>query len=547
MTRGRSLLIFFSRYLGRLSRKLDDRFYLAAALVVAALFLIDVKATGFIPGVDEGTYDTLIRYRLSSPAPHPDIVIVDIDERALEMVGKDLGRWPWPRDTLAEGLVTIADQGARAVFANILISDPDKQNPAGDEALQYVAQSYPQIAFSYIRLPQKNDQLSDFSAQRISGAVKKKDAANAPETVALVPPLAPYLQQHMGFSNLHPDKDGIIRNYAYWDENASHWLPSAALIVARQAGEALQPPPTDLGKLNWRNKQAAYRRISFADVYLQAKEGGRIAPDLFKNKIVILGASAPGISTIKPTAASITTDDNEIIATAIDDVMSSTSLRDLPETIPIAVGLIGVFILAWAFRREVATEVLDLGFALGQVSLLAITYLSISYSSVVIDMLVPFNAILAYFTVARTFQAVRQATWQGLERFWDRSKVENSDYLLIILAPQNGRASIAAMKGVRQILRTQMGVESMLFLDSIIEDKSFLAQPISNMLLTLTFIADEIDDTVISEIERSFGAFVMIDRYAVAGLTLDDVRLAIWRAILSEKMLDPTNMKTIPA
>ena len=79
MTRGRSLLIFFSRYLGRLSRKLDDRFYLAAALVVAALFLIDVKATGFIPGVDEGTYDTLIRYRLSSPAPHPDIVIVDID------------------------------------------------------------------------------------------------------------------------------------------------------------------------------------------------------------------------------------------------------------------------------------------------------------------------------------------------------------------------------------------------------------------------------------------------------------------------------------
>jgi hypothetical protein len=39
----------------------------------------------------------------------------------------------------------------------------------------------------------------------------------------------------------------------------------------------------------------------------------------------------------------------------------------------------------------------------------------------------------------------------------------------------------------------------------------------------------------------------MIDRYAVAGLTLDDVRLAIWRAILSEKMLDPTNMKTIPA
>lgn len=209
----------------------------------------------------------------------------------------------------------------------------------------------------------------------------------------------------------------------------------------------------------------------------------------------------------------------------------------MPASIPIAVGLGGVFILAWAFRREVAIEVLDLGFAIGQVSLLAITYLSISYSNLVIDMLVPFNAILAYFTVARTFQAVRQATWQGLERFWDRSKVENSDFLLIILAPQNGPDSIAAMKGARQVLRAHIDVENMLFLDSIIEDKSFLAQPISNMLLTLAFVADEIDDALIAKIQSSYGAFVSIDSYPVANLTLDDVRLAIWRAIISDRML----------
>jgi hypothetical protein len=89
-----------------------------------------------------------------------------------------------------------------------------------------------------------------------------------------------------------------------------------------------------------------------------------------------------------------------------------------------------------------------------------------------------------------------------------------------------------------------MGIENMLFLDSIIEDRSFLAQPISNMLLTLTFVHDEIDNTVVSEIERSFGDFVMVDSYAVAGLTLDDVRLAIWRAILSENMLNPHSMTT---
>lgn len=536
----RSLLILASRYFGRMSRRLDDRFYIFSALAIALLFIMDVSFTRYISGIDSSTYDMLLKHRLSSPKPSPDIVIVDIDERALERVGKDYGRWPWPREIVAEALANIADQGARSVYVNILFSEPDKNNPAGDDALQYVAGQYPQIAFSYIRLPDKNDNRSSVSAAYISGALKRQDVQHGNDKIAIIPPVFAEMQKHMGYANLHPDDDGIIRSYEYWDENATHWVPSAAAIATREHNRFLVLPEDRLKYLNWRNKQGSYLRVSFADVYQTMQDGKPLASDFFKNKIVIVGASAPGISTIKPTAINIATDDNEIIATAVDDVLQGSGLHKLPEIIPVLVGLAGIFGLAWAFRREVATDRLDLAFGAGQASLLIITYLSVSYSYVLIDMLVPFNVILAYFTIARTFYAVRQATWQGLERFWDRSKVETSDYLLIILAPHNDARSVGAMKNIHRLLRRYMDVENIIYLDSIIEDKSFLAQPVSNMLLTLAFVTDEIDDRILHEIENSYADVVKTDRYKVSGLTLDELRLAIWRLILSDKMLAGT-------
>lgn len=540
--RSRSLLILASRYFGRISRQLDDRFYLLSAIIIALLFIMDISVTHYLSGIDSGTYDLLLKHRLSSPKPSSDIVIVDIDERSLERIGKDYGRWPWPRELLAEALANMADQGARSIFVNILFSEPDKKNPTGDDALQYVASQYPKIAFSFIRLPEENDKLSSVSAAQIRGAIKRSDVdySNNNSNIAIIPPVFVEMQKRMGYVNLHPDEDGIIRNYKYWDQNATHWVPSAAAIASMKDNIFLVLPEDAAKHLNWRNKRGSYLRVSFADVYQTMQDGKPLASDFFKNKILIVGVSAPGVSTIKPTAINIAADDNEIIATAVDDVLQNSGLHKLPDIIPVLVGLSGILGLAWAFRREVATEKLDLAFGAGQASLLIVTYFSVSYSYVLIDMLLPFNVILAYFTVARTFYAVRQATWRGLERFWDRAKVENSDYLLIILANHNGSVSVSAMKNIHHLLRRYMDVDNIIYLDRIIEDKSFLAQPVGNILLTLAFVTDEIDDSIIQEIENLYLDIIKVDRYRVSRLTLDEVRLAIWRLILSDKMLAPT-------
>jgi len=69
------------------------------------------------------TLDTRFRYRprsVSSPDPH--IVIVDIDQRAQEV----LGRWPFSRSYFAKMLDALHDDGARVAAFDITFSKPDQ-------------------------------------------------------------------------------------------------------------------------------------------------------------------------------------------------------------------------------------------------------------------------------------------------------------------------------------------------------------------------------------------------------------------------------------
>ncbi len=74
----------------------------------------------------DGYQRLLPRARASAPA-----VIVAIDEPALEA----RGQWPWPRSVLAELLQRIAGAGPAAIGIDLLLVEPDRSATGGDEAL----------------------------------------------------------------------------------------------------------------------------------------------------------------------------------------------------------------------------------------------------------------------------------------------------------------------------------------------------------------------------------------------------------------------------
>ena len=125
------------------------RAFAAAALLLAAaeIFYLHVARP-----LENQLLDAFVRGHAAALAPDPDVVIVDIDEKSLAMMQKDVGRFPWPRVVYAELLDGLMAQQPRAVVFDILIIEPDKQSPESDKALAEVVAPHDNIFFPMVRL-----------------------------------------------------------------------------------------------------------------------------------------------------------------------------------------------------------------------------------------------------------------------------------------------------------------------------------------------------------------------------------------------------------
>jgi adenylate cyclase len=74
--------------------------------------------------LDDALYDVRLRW-LAPATADPQVVVIDIDERALAAHG----RWPWPRRQLADLLRAAVDQGgARLVGLDLVLAQPDQSS-----------------------------------------------------------------------------------------------------------------------------------------------------------------------------------------------------------------------------------------------------------------------------------------------------------------------------------------------------------------------------------------------------------------------------------
>jgi hypothetical protein len=271
--------------------------------------------------------------------------------------------------------------------------------------------------------------------------------------------------------------------------------------------------------LNWRNKQGGHTRISYADLDAGMRGEGGFDPQRLAGKYVILGPSAPGISVTKATSASIATDDNEIIATALDDAISGTALRQISPwgNVLVAIGLVAL--IAWAFVAEVDQAKVDAVFAVAQASLLAITFLSVSYLTVVLDMTLPFKAAMAYFAVARSFYAAKHASQRGVAEFWDTAEALRADRAVLV-ASRGGADAHRALARVRGAL-------------DFIDRGTFLGHDIADTELVVGFL-HEVDRTAAPDFEpEAAAAGLKVVQVDLRGKGVGESREALWQAVVA--------------
>ena len=425
-TRLRQWRVYLASRIGGLPAR---QFTWSLVALFSVWVVLDVMVFKFTTGIANSSYDTMVRARFYAAPPDPRLVVIDIDEAALASMGKEFGRWPWPRDTLATVLEFIEKQQPAAVVWDILFSDVDRMSPGGDAAFNAAAAKSLHSHFPVVRLPAANDGASQITRNTLPGlwvpsAVPEGPApkTGASSTVALIAPALPAIEKaRLGFNNGYVDRDGVLRRYRHFESlNDASVLQSIVMSVV-----GALDPPTYLQHLNrlqtrpdtkdelivWRKRADAYPHVSFAAVFAAA-DGQRPGTELpsFAGKIVIIGSTAPSLHDIHPTPISSVGAGVDSLATALDNALNQRLLRELPRWVQaLAAIVLCIGLGLWVQFRSVSSLAPAL-FVL-PIALLGMSYISLNGLPVFLDLHLAAALVLVLLAVLRGWCTMRRNHW----------------------------------------------------------------------------------------------------------------------------------------
>ncbi len=464
---------FLLRYFGYQTRNFGSNFYAVLAGVVILVIIGNTALKVKSGEIDTHALDIALNYRLSSPSPSSQIIILDVDEKTLAEMANNHGRWPWPREVLAEGLAKLNEAKVAAVAFNIMLSDPDLKNQSSDEIFNQIASESSTTSFPLIRLNADNDKQSQIKLKMIKGVTGP--SAELEKPIALLFPGFTGTHDKLGLVNLHTESDGVVRSYSVYSKEGQDQSVRLPSIVARvfetlkqtknqQIKTSTETLPDSI-ILNWRNKKGTYQRISFSDYFNAKGQQEKDFKTLMTGKIIILGVSAPGIANVKTSPISSATDDNLIIATAIDDLISDSELKILPEALQASVAILFILALMLSFYSSVEDKKIEGVFAASQIAILGITIISISYSYYLIDLTLAFMFSTAYFIVAKIYSEVEKGAYRGNKKFSKALITANTVCHVISLDVTKTPASLLVT--FKKELEKEFGFSNVFYLDNV--------------------------------------------------------------------------------
>ncbi len=257
-------------------------------------------------------FNDIIDFRLTKKEISKDVVFVAVDEPSVNR----FGRWPWDREILAKGISKLNQ--ADVVMMDMIFSEPTSEQK--DEALSEALSSLnASVCGFFLRktatqdvTEEEIDILSDSTLDMLQSQIKnnKPTFIKADFAEVNIPVVMSGCTLNGTFTT-RPSKDHLYREYPVAVYFKDMLFPSLALQALRiklnKDIEKVSDNSVKLGnreiflndegfvRLNFYNKED-YRIVSFLDLY-----DGKIKPEFFKNKFVILGITEVGAGDIAPT------------------------------------------------------------------------------------------------------------------------------------------------------------------------------------------------------------------------------------------------------
>jgi CHASE2 domain-containing sensor protein len=302
------------RRLQRRVRRL--RVALAAAVAIAAGLAIYLLNPAPLHRLELRLVDARFDVR-GATAPDRDVVLVAVDRRTVRARG---GAYPLPRTDHAAALRRILADRPLAVTYDIKFA---QARPSKDLPLMHaIASGRGKVVLAAF-------------AFDVDGATEEfgRHPANA---------LLRQLHAHVGYSGIPKDPDGTLRHmYATVNvgtRRVPRRVPSLALLSANAAGWSADVP--DRGWIDYSGSAGTVPTVPFVDVLRD-----RIKPGTFRNKVVVVGVTAPVGHDLHPTSADggSTLPGPEIQANMISTIHHDIPLRDAAAAVVVAlIVLVGI-------------------------------------------------------------------------------------------------------------------------------------------------------------------------------------------------------------
>jgi CHASE2 domain-containing sensor protein len=290
----------------------DARRRLALGLLLAGVLSATVALLAQASGILDATEQRAVsaRFAIRGASVPADIVVVAIDDATFDRLGQ---QWPFPRSMHGRLIEVLHAAGAREIVYDVQFTEPtsEREDNALFAALQRTRGAVLATSVS-----------DDRGRTSVLGGDENVRAARSVAAAA----------------NLPAGHGGVLDHVTY----ATGALKSLAVVTSARAGV---PPPSSRAFgargawIDFRGPPGTITTIPFASVLRR-----EVSPAAFRDKIVIVGASAPSLQDVHPTpTAAEPMAGAEIEANAIWTVMRGLPLRDAPAFYNVALLLLVAF------------------------------------------------------------------------------------------------------------------------------------------------------------------------------------------------------------
>lgn len=298
-------------------------------IITFLVYYIFLEFSQFYIPIEMKFYDLKQRINLDEEFKPKNILIVDVDEKTLN----ELGRFQsWPRYYFAKVIECISLQNPKAIGIDFIFSEPDTFNNitkdiyrkllskkikhelfdsiisifSFDTYLSQVINLSGRIVLASILNYEKTEKEINLEKFKI-----KENIEIEPEYSGIVSPLNEFLiNSNIGIINVNADFDGVVRSVQLVMNYKKILLPAFSISVVNKINKNLsicngkigigdKVIKTDRNKnvnINYLCGFEDFNSVSFSDIFFE-----KIPIDIFKDKIVLIGSSASALADLKNT------------------------------------------------------------------------------------------------------------------------------------------------------------------------------------------------------------------------------------------------------